>query len=66
MSSTPKPEPLMSMTDLAEYLQVPQATLYRWRYLGEGPKGARVGRWVRYRTSDVEAWVNARIEADGR
>lgn len=50
----------MTVQDLAAFLQVPAATLYRWRHLGTGPPGIRVGRYVRYRTCDVAAWLDAK------
>jgi len=53
---------LLSIGELAEYLGVPVATLYAWRYRGEGPPGFRVGRHLRYRWSDVQAWIERRIE----
>lgn len=30
--------PWLSTDDLAEYIRSPKATIYRWRYLGEGPR----------------------------
>jgi excisionase family DNA binding protein len=42
---------------LAEYLSVPVATCRKWRHNHEGPPGFRVGRHVRYRRRDVEAWI---------
>jgi excisionase family DNA binding protein len=41
---------------------VPVGTLANWRYQGRGPRFVKVGRHVRYRRSDVEAWLerNAR------
>lgn len=53
---------LLSVQALSEYLEVPVATLYRWRYLGEGPPGFRVGKHLRYRLGDVEAWVEEQLE----
>jgi excisionase family DNA binding protein len=50
---------LWTVADVAEYLGVPVKTLYRWRNTGYGPVGCRVGRYVRYRSSDVEAWIDA-------
>lgn len=50
-------EQLISITDVWEMLGVPVATLCRWRYLGEGPPGYRVGRHVHYRRSAVEVWI---------
>jgi len=55
---------LLSPEDLAAYLAVPLATVYRWRYRGEGPTGYRVGRHVRYKLEDVEAWLEGRRDRD--
>ena len=48
---------LLTVEELSEYLRVPVKTIYAWRYRGEGPRGAAVGRYVRFRLSDVEAWI---------
>jgi excisionase family DNA binding protein len=55
---------LLTVEDLAEYLGVPVATLYAWRYHRQGPPGFRVGRHVRYRWADIEEWISDRIKAD--
>ncbi|TDO68972.1 excisionase family DNA binding protein [Kribbella sp. VKM Ac-2571] len=49
-------DPLWDIHQVATYLNVPKRTLYRWRTLGYGPRGKRVGRHLRYRASDVIAW----------
>lgn len=49
----------MTIDEVSDYLRVPVATLYRWRHHQEGPKAARIGRHLRYRRSDVEAWIEA-------
>ena len=54
---------LLSAEDLAAFLDVPIKTLYMWRFRGEGPVGFRVGRHIRYRWSDVEQWIGARVRA---
>ena len=54
-------EPLLSAQQLADYLEVPIATIYAWRHRGEGPPGFRVGRHIRYRWDDVELWIRGRI-----
>jgi excisionase family DNA binding protein len=57
MSST-----LMSTRDLASYLGVPIATLYRWRVRGEGPRAIRLGRALHWRREEVERWLDERTE----
>jgi len=32
-------------------------TIYQWRHRRDGPPGYRVGRHVRYRWTDVQAWL---------
>ena len=57
-------EPLdrvLTVQDLAEYLDVPVATVYGWRYRRLGPPGFRVGRHLRFRCSDIERWIEDRI-----
>ena len=49
---------LWTAQDVAEYLTVPIATLYQWRYLGTGPVAYRVGRHLRYEPAAVQAWLN--------
>lgn len=43
----------------AAYLGVPARTLEDWRYKGRGPAFCRVGKHVRYRREDVEAWLES-------
>ena len=46
--------------ELAKELGVDAHTLTRWRTSGTGPAYLRVGRQVRYRRDDVEAWLETR------
>lgn len=48
---------LATPTEVAAYLQVPVKMLYTWRYYGKVPRAHRVGRHLRYRWEDVEAWL---------
>ena len=48
---------LFTITEAADLLRAPVATLRYWRHLGTGPAGFRVGRRVLYRRSDLEQWV---------
>ncbi len=50
---------VVTVDEVARRLQVPKATLYNWRYKGIGPKSHRVGKHLRYRWSDVLAWLDA-------
>ena len=57
--TTPAPASrLWTAQDVADYLIVPLATLYQWRYLGTGPTAYRVGRYLRYEPAAVQAWLN--------
>jgi excisionase family DNA binding protein len=55
-----KPRRMATPPEVAAYLQVPVKTLYRWRYQGEGPRAYRVGRHLRYRWGEVDAWLASR------
>ena len=60
MTNEAKPEPqLMTIDQLSDFTQIPKQTLYRWRSEGVGPPGLRLGRHVRYRRSDVDAWLGS-------
>ncbi len=49
---------LIDETALSRRLLTKPATLSRWRYAGKGPRFVKVGRLVRYRLSDVLAWIS--------
>jgi len=53
---------LLTVDELAIYLGVPVATLYQWRYRREGPPGFRVGRYIRYRPTDVQQWIERQLD----
>lgn len=55
---------LMTIEEVAGYLQVPVKTLYDWRHRGCGPRGMRVGRYARYRRDDVDAWLESCLDPD--
>jgi hypothetical protein len=52
----PNADRLWTVGEVSHFLGVPVATLYRWRYLGVGPKAGRVGRHLRYLPADVIGW----------
>jgi len=59
----PDTDRLWTTEETAEYLRVPKATLYQWRYLGIGPRAGRVGRHLRYHPDDVIRWFRQQQEA---
>ncbi|WP_026551178.1 helix-turn-helix domain-containing protein [Arthrobacter sp. H20] len=50
---------LLTPADLGQILDKTPASLAQWRYLGYGPRFVKLGRAVRYRESDLIAWLNA-------
>ncbi len=59
-------ERLVTVEELAQWLGVPTATIYRWRYHGDGPPSYKVGRHVRFRAAEVEEWLTTvRSPGDG-
>ena len=51
---------LLSITEVADLVRVPVATLRYWRHLGTGPRSFKVGRSVRYWRTDVLHWLEER------
>lgn len=56
-------EAAYSIKELAERLHVSSQTLYDLRSQGRGPTGFRVGKHLRFRRSEVTAWL-ARLEEE--
>ena len=44
----------------AQYLSLAESTLEKARVSGAGPRYLKLGRAVRYRRSDLDAWMAAR------
>lgn len=53
---------LLDIKDVAKKTGVAVSTLRHWRANDTGPKSARIGRRVRYRAADVDAWIAAQFE----
>ncbi|MFF4907194.1 helix-turn-helix transcriptional regulator [Streptomyces sp. NPDC001260] len=51
---------LLSSEDLADYLGVPVATIHQWSHRGIGPQPLKIGKYIRYRRVEVEAWLDSR------
>ncbi len=52
---------LMTEQEAGAILRVTVKTLQGWRYRGGGPPFVKVGRCVRYRLEDLQAFVTAAI-----
>ena len=63
-SGSSDPSELLTITEAADLLRAPVATLRYWRHLGTGPTSFRLGRRVLYRRDDVERWVAGRHDAE--
>jgi excisionase family DNA binding protein len=48
-------------SEAAEYLRSSESTLAKKRLNGDGPPFVRIGRAIRYRRSDLDAWMAASI-----
>ncbi len=57
--TTEPPAELLTITEAADLLRAPVATLRYWRHLGTGPRSFRLGRRVLYRRDDLHTWIDA-------
>lgn len=55
----------LTRPETAARLKVPPKTLAEWASKGAGPRFAKIGRYCRYKLSDVIAWEDAQF-ADPR
>jgi predicted DNA-binding transcriptional regulator AlpA len=53
-------EQLLDEKELAGLIRVSIGTLRYWRSMRQGPPSIKVGHLVRYRPSDVAAWLRSR------
>ncbi len=55
---------MLTIDQAAAYLAIPKATLYTWRTrrVGFGPRAVKMGGCLRYRRSDLDAWVVEHLE----
>lgn len=52
---------LWSVERTADYLGVPVGTIYQWRSRRKGPRGFRVGRFVRFDPAEVRRWLEDQV-----
>lgn len=53
-------EPLMTVPEVCAYLRVTKYRLYNWKYKNKGPKFLMVETSLRYRRSDIDAWLEGK------
>jgi len=51
--------PLHTTQSAAHQLRVPPLTMSSWRATGRGPSFVKIGRLVRYRQEDLDAFIEA-------
>ena len=51
---------ILTIEEVAKYLRVSDRTVYDWAQKGEIPAG-KIGTVWRFKKSEVENWVNARL-----
>ena len=57
---------LMTVYQAAEYIDVQPNTLNCWRNTGRySLPFLKIGRNIRYRQSDLDLWLEARVQANG-
>lgn len=47
----------------AEYLGLKRTTLEAWRCRGDGPRFVKLGRLVKYRRADLNAFIETRLRS---
>lgn len=58
VSATAPYDPLLTIEQVADWLCVPKGTLYQWRSRHQGPRAIKVGGGLRYRRSEVDAYLD--------
>jgi predicted DNA-binding transcriptional regulator AlpA len=61
----PVTDTYLSVEDLAARWKRPASVIYGLRYRRESPPAIRIGRELRFRLEDVEAWEAERREGGG-
>jgi excisionase family DNA binding protein len=58
--SPPTPA-VLTTTEAAAYLSIQPTTLEQWRWNGKSPRFVKIGRSVRYRVADLDAFLAERV-----
>jgi excisionase family DNA binding protein len=52
---------LLTTPEAAHYVRLGKPTLERFRISGDGPRYCKLGGAVRYRRTDLDAWLESRL-----
>ena len=52
-------ERLLTSVEVAEILGITEGTLRNWRYQGDGPPYVKLGSAVRYKATDLQAYIDS-------
>jgi excisionase family DNA binding protein len=56
---------MLKVGEAASYIGLKEPTLRKWSVLGKGPLAVKIGSAVRYRQSDLDAWIAAQPTIGG-
>ena len=56
---------LFDEAQAAQIIDVTDKCMQAWRCRGGGPAYLKIGRLVRYRKSDINAWLESRVRSQG-
>jgi excisionase family DNA binding protein len=51
-------DPLLTIEEVSVWLGIPRGTLYQWRTRKQGPRAIKVGGALRYRSTEVESYLD--------
>lgn len=60
----PNTQQLMTIKELAEFLNISEKTIRNLRSKGEGPRAVKIGGSVRWRRETVEQYIRQQEELD--
>lgn len=60
LTSIERPDELLTLDELCAMLKISKDTAYKQRATGTGPPGYRIGKHLRFKRSDVLAWLETK------
>ena len=58
-------DPLLTIEQVSHWLGIPKGTLYQWRSRAQGPRAIKVEGGLRYRRSEVDAYLDRHTDSRG-